>query len=113
MAATATVKVPYATASPAELREAILPEDVPSFDEQYRAALASAAETLRLDELESFLKHWRRLARCQNHSGHDHWRGVLAKANYILEHGHPPPGTVTYSAEEMRQRIAERLAPGR
>ncbi|MGQ0775289.1 MAG: DUF6247 family protein [Pseudonocardiales bacterium] len=42
------------------------------------------AETLRLDALESFLEHWRRLARCQNHHGHDHWRGVLDRARRIM-----------------------------
>ena len=93
--------------------QAILPEDVDQFDASYRRALEAAAETLRLDELESFLEHWRRIARSATHNGHDHWRGVLAKANYILEHGHPPPGPVTYSAEEMRRRIAERLSQGR
>ena len=111
--ATTAVTIPYADASPAELREAILPEERDQFDESFRRALDAAAQTLRLDELESFLEHWRRMARCQNHNGHDHWRGVLAKADYILEHGHPPPGTVTYSAEQMRHQIAERLAAGR
>ena len=54
MAAT-VVQLPYANASPAELREAILPEDVESFDEQFQATLDAAARTRRLDKLEPFL----------------------------------------------------------
>lgn len=102
------VKVPFADASPAELREAILPEDRDQFDLSYRAALNTAAETLRLDELESFLAHWRRLAWCQTDAGHDTWRAMLANADRILATGEPPPGAV--SQEETEQRLAARLA---
>jgi len=109
MAATAT-KVPYSDASPAELREAILPEDVDQFDDSFRHALDTVAATLRLDALEAFLEHWRRIARSVNHRGHDHWRGVLAKAQRILA-GERPETTV--SMEEMDRRIAARLAEGR
>jgi Family of unknown function (DUF6247) len=107
MAATATTsRVPYATASPAELREAILPEDVPSFDEQYRAALNAAAETLRLDELEKFLAQWRRIAWSANAKGHDTWRALLAEA----ERRRATASREGVSMEEMEQRIAARLA---
>ncbi|MGH3932728.1 MAG: DUF6247 family protein, partial [Pseudonocardiaceae bacterium] len=59
---TTAVKTPFADASPAEIREAILPEDRPQFDRNFQRALDAAAATLRLDELERFLAHWRRLA---------------------------------------------------
>lgn len=90
---TATVTVPFAAASPAELRAAILPEERDQFDAGYRRALDTAAETLRLDELESFLAHWRRLAWCQTDAGHDTWRAMLAKAERILSTGQPEPGS--------------------
>ncbi|MDQ3887111.1 MAG: DUF6247 family protein [Actinomycetota bacterium] len=106
MAATA-VQLPYANASPAELREAILPEDVDSFDEQFQAALDAAAQTRRLDKLEAFLEQWRRIARSANHRGHDHWREVLARADYTLRTGEVPPGAA--SEEEMAALIAARL----
>jgi len=86
MAATA-VQIPYADASPAELREAILPEDLESFDEQFQAALDAAAQTRRLDKLEAFLEQWRRIARSANHRGHNHWRQVLARADHTLRTG--------------------------
>ncbi|MGH3904712.1 MAG: DUF6247 family protein [Pseudonocardiaceae bacterium] len=49
----------FADVAPAQLREVIVEEDREAFDEQYRAALTAAAETLSLDELECFLVHWR------------------------------------------------------
>jgi hypothetical protein len=106
MAATA-VQLPYANASPAELREAILTEDVESFDEQFQAALDAAAQTRRLDKLEAFLEQWRRIARSANHRGHDHWREVLARADHTLRTGEVPPGAA--SEEEMADLIAARL----
>jgi len=52
MVATAT-KVPFADASPAEIREVLLPEELPEFERQYREALRVAAETYRLDKLQA------------------------------------------------------------
>jgi Family of unknown function (DUF6247) len=106
MAATA-VQIPYADASPAELRDAILPEDVESFDEQFQAALDTAAHTRRLDKLEAFLEQWRRIARSANHRGHNHWRQVLARADHTLHTGDVPTGAA--SEEQMAELIAARL----
>lgn len=108
MAGTGTsTKVPFADASPAEIREAILPEERDQFDRSYRRALDVAAETLRLDELEKFLKHWRRMAWCHTAQGHDSWRALLAKAEHTLRTGELPPGTM--SAEEIEELIRARL----
>ncbi len=48
MTTAAVAKIPYMDASPAELREAILPEDQPQFDPGYRRALDAAA-TAQID----------------------------------------------------------------
>ena len=108
MPSSATTKVPFADASPAELRAAILPEEREQFDVGYRRALDAAAQTLRLDELDSFLTHWRRLAWCQTDASHDKWRAMLAEAERRLAGGAPPPGMV--SQEEMEKRLRARLA---
>ncbi|MDQ3600520.1 MAG: DUF6247 family protein [Actinomycetota bacterium] len=42
--------------------EALLPEERPDFDRQYRRALEVAAESLTLDELHETLKCWRHVA---------------------------------------------------
>lgn len=107
MPPTAT-KVPFATASPAELREAILPESREAFDEQFRAALDTAGDTLRLDELNDFLEGWRRTAWMQVDP--ERYRAMIAMADYINRHGQPPPGTKTYTADESRAMARRRLA---
>lgn len=104
---TAAVKVPFATASPEEIRAVILPEDHPDFDRQYRRALEVAAETLRLDELEKFLAHWRRIAWSTDAYGHDSWRALLAKAEHTLRTGERPPGMVPM--EKIEELIRQRL----
>jgi hypothetical protein len=58
----AAVKPPFANASPAEIRGALLPEERPDFDREYRRALEVAAESLTLDELHETLGCWRRVA---------------------------------------------------
>lgn len=93
-----------------EAAEAIVPEDRDQFDAGYRAALHTAAETLKLDELEAFLEHWRRIAWSQHDMGHDKWRAMLAEADRRLAGGAPPPGMV--SMEEMEARLQARLAAG-
>lgn len=106
----AAPKHPYADASPAELREAILPEDRDRFDAHLRRTMDTVIDTLSLAPVDDFLTHWRLNARLVNHHGHDHWRGVLATADYINQHGHPPPGTVTHTAAESRALVERRLA---
>jgi hypothetical protein len=107
-ATTATWNRPFAQASPAELREAIAPEDRELCDEPYRQALDAAAETLTLDALEKFLAHWRRIAWSQTDMGHEKWRAMLARTEETLHSGESSPGTV--SADKMRQRLRARLA---
>jgi hypothetical protein len=53
---------PFADASPAEIRAALLDEEKPDFDQQYRHALDTAAESLSLNELHETLECWRRIA---------------------------------------------------
>ncbi len=108
MAATATSRVPYADASPAELRDAILPADQDAFDDSDRRALEAAAQTLHLDELEAFLDHWRRIDRAVAGEGTEAWRALLAKADRLLTTGQLPVGTV--SADEIREKLRVRQA---
>lgn len=107
--ATSATFAGFADKSPAELRELLLEEDHERFDTAYAAAL-DAARTGSLDELEAFLEHWRRYTWSQHDMGPERWRKMLDTAAYITEHGHPPPGTVTYTAEESLERARQRLA---
>jgi hypothetical protein len=52
-------------ATPAAIRDALLPEDQAKFNAAYQRALATAREDLDLTELFRCLEHWRRLALLQ------------------------------------------------
>lgn len=106
--ATVTPKHLLKEGTPAELREAIVPEDRAAFDEQYRAALDAAAQTLSLGALESFLAHWRPRAAHQVHMGHDKWHAIVAEGERRLAGGAPPPGMA--SEEEVEELLRAKLA---
>ncbi|MCA1707050.1 MAG: DUF6247 family protein [Actinobacteria bacterium] len=105
--ATSATFVGFADYSPAQLREILVPEEHEAFDAQFRATLASAAETFSLDELEGFLEHWRRVAWSQHDMGHDAYRAMLARAEHTLRTGETPPGTVP--KEKIEELIGARL----
>jgi hypothetical protein len=52
-------------ATPAAIRESLLPEDRAKFDTAYQRELATGRESLDLTELFRCLEHWRRLALLQ------------------------------------------------
>lgn len=52
-------------ASPAAIRDALLPEDRTAFEAAYRDVLAQARESLDLTELFRILERWRRMALLQ------------------------------------------------
>ncbi|MGH3796919.1 MAG: DUF6247 family protein [Pseudonocardiaceae bacterium] len=93
----------FVDAPPAKLRELIVPEDREAFDNEYRAALDEAAETLSLDRLERFLEHWRRIAWSQHDMGHDRWRAMLGRAEHTLRTGEPAPGSRPW--EEVKAEL--------
>ena len=51
-----------------------MPEDVERFDEQWRATMAAATESLDLAGVQRFLEAWRRIARLTVGLGHDGYR---------------------------------------
>jgi len=53
---------PFADSTPAEVRAALIDDDVPAFDRQWRQALAEAADSYDLSGLNVMLDAWRRLA---------------------------------------------------
>lgn len=58
----AATRSPFADASPGEIRAALIPEEQPEFDREYRRALQVAAETFSLEELDKTLESWQRIA---------------------------------------------------
>ncbi|HEV2784418.1 MAG TPA: DUF6247 family protein [Actinophytocola sp.] len=100
---------PFADASPAEVRAALIPEEATVFDREWRAALAEATETFDLTAVHETLEHWRRIAWMTTAHGPEAHRRMLARAEYTLRTGKLPPGVVTHSADEVRAMIRERL----
>lgn len=87
----------FKDASPREVRAALVPEDQPDFDQQWRKALTEAVDSLDLTQVHNVLDSWRRRATITTHLGHDGYRNMLAKAERILRTGEPEPGSVPWS----------------
>lgn len=68
--------------SPRAIRAAVLEEERPGFERQYREAMAVAvaAETLDLAGVEELLRAWQRIAELTERDGRENRRRVLAKA---------------------------------
>lgn len=97
----------FTDASPREVRAAIVPEEQPDFDRQWKKALAEAAESLELTDVYRVLDSWRRRAMITTHLGHDGYRQMLARAEERLRTGEAPPDSVPL--DEIKALIAERL----
>jgi hypothetical protein len=97
----------FSDASPQEVRAALVPEEQPDFDRQWRNALSNAAESLDLTDVHKTLDSWRRRAWITSHLGPDGYRRMLARAERILRTGEPEPGSVPL--EDIKALIAERL----
>jgi hypothetical protein len=97
-------------APPAVVRAALVPEDVGRFDEQWRATMTEATESLDLGGVQRFLETWRRIARLTVGLGHDGYRRMLNEADHRLRTGEMPDNPVPI--EEVRLRLAERIAAG-
>ena len=100
--------LPFANASPAQVRAALVPEDVIRFDQQWRDTMATATESLDLTAVYEWLDSWRRVAWLTSARGHEGYRRILARAEETLRTREVPPGSV--SLEEIRLLIARRLA---
>lgn len=94
-------------ASPGEVRAALIPEEQPDFDQQWRRAMAEATETLDLSTVFKILDSWRRRATTTAYLGHAGYRRMLIQAENTLRTGEPPPGSVPL--DEVKAYIAERL----
>lgn len=87
----------FKDASPREVRAALVPEEQPDFDRQWRKAVTETADSLDLTDLFNTLDSWRRRATITTHLGHEGYRRMLARADRILRTGEPEPGSVPWS----------------
>lgn len=69
---------PFAESSPAEVRAALPPEDVPAFDEEWHRAMAEADGSFDLAAVNEMLDGWRRTAWSFTHDPVAHRRALDA-----------------------------------
>jgi hypothetical protein len=100
-----TRQSPWGT-TPRAIRSALLPEEVADFDRAYQHALKTAADTLSLEELQSTLQYWHRIARMTQADPEAH-RRMLQRAEQILRTSELPAGSVP--ADDVKALIRERL----
>lgn len=97
--------------SPRVIREAVLEEERPGFERQFREAMAAAAETLDLTGVEQLLRAWQRIAELTARDGRENRRRILAKAVRVWRNrDHPDPDAVRRSRqfdELLRERLTE------
>lgn len=99
---------PFADATPAQVRAALVPEDVAEFDQQWRDAMGTATETLDLADVHRTLESWRRVAWLTSAHGQDGYRRLMATAAERSRTGAPNPEGV--SLEQVKALISERLS---
>ena len=83
--------------SPAAIRAALLPEDVPRFDQDYRRALDVAREALSLTDLVETLESWRRIAWSTQADPAAH-RRMTQSAEHARHTGEPPAGSRSWNS---------------
>jgi hypothetical protein len=64
------------------MRNALLPEDVAGFDEEFRAAMTEATAAMDLTVVAAFIERWRRVARSAGEP--DAHRAMLNRAQRLL-----------------------------
>jgi cell wall assembly regulator SMI1 len=90
-------RMPFADASPAEVRAALTAEDAAVFDRQWRALMARATERLDLTEVDEALESWRQVAWVTSAHGADVYRRTLASAEERLQSGERAPGALPWA----------------
>ena len=102
-ASTSEPRYPAGT-SPAAIRAALLPEDVPRFDQDHRRALDIAREALSLTDLVETLESWRRIAWSTQADPAAHQRMVQA-AEHAQRSGEAPAGSRTWNSFKTELRL--------
>lgn len=72
---------PFLNATPAQIRDVLLPEERGQFETEYEEALREAVENYSLDLLNRVMECWRRIA-WATHADPDGHRLALARARY-------------------------------
>jgi hypothetical protein len=100
-------RVPFADASPAQVREALTAEDRAAFDQQWRVLMARATERLDLTEVQEALQGWRQVAWVTSAHGPEVYRQTLASAQRRLQSAEREPGALSWAQLKAELGLAE------
>ena len=98
---------PFADASPAEVRAALIPEEAAEFDRQWAEVMARATRELDLAEVIETLESWRTIAWITTTNGHERHRQMLASVEERLRTGERSPGAVPWEQLKVELGLAE------
>lgn len=87
---------PFADASPAQIRQALNPEDAADFDRQWQRLMQLATDKLDLTEVHEALECWRWVAWMTSAHGPNLYRKTLASAEQRLRTGERADGAVSW-----------------
>lgn len=97
--------VPFADASPAQVRAALTTEDAAEFDRQWQEVMARATRELDLSGVLETLATWRLVAWVTTAVGPQKYQAAMASARHRLATGDRHPGAVPWS------RLKAQLGP--
>jgi hypothetical protein len=100
-------RAPFAEATPAAIRDALLPEDAVVFDRQWREAMRRATERLDLAEVHEVLESWRRVAWMTQLRGHAGYREMLVSAEHRLRTGERGAGSMPWSQLKVELGLSD------
>jgi len=90
-------RVPFADASPAEVRAALTAEVAAALDRQWRALMAQATERLDLTEVLKALEGWRQVDWVTSAHGPEVYRRTLASAEARRQSRERAPGALPWA----------------
>ena len=96
--------------SPRAVRDAVLEEERPAFERQYREALAAAAETFDLKELQELLRAWQRIGELTERDGREKRREILVRAVRVWHTRENPEPERERGSREFEERLWARLS---
>ena len=100
-------RLPFADASPAQVRAALTSDDAADFDKQWQEVMARATRELDLREVLDTLDTWRRVAWVTTAVGSERYRATLASAEQRTRTGERHPDAVPWSQLKAELGLAE------
>ena len=98
---------PFADASPARVRAALIPEEAAEFDRQWADVMARATRDLDLTEVHRTLESWRLIAWITATNGPEQHRRMLASAEERIRTGNRHPGAISWDELKVKLGLSE------